>query len=305
MESSKKKFDTASSRGLPEQPYQHFDGEIWLRSDDVPGKKDRRRYRRLSAICCLRRCLTRRQLLKLRRWRKESMVKATNLTRKMHNKTSATQRSTTTGAILIGVANRVHNDIHSKLTSMCGIVVVGAAGIFCGVTLSGLRMALSTNTFVDTCFVGWPSKASILRYASPQVTKASEERSAVLQENKWKAAECMWGDLSSGMASKKRRSFQGRASPQDRQLAYLLLLWSEFQGWVTWCELLDTLLRRPLWFSRMKPSERTFATPCLAIAGSTKFTVWTVLSTWRLTRIVIWELRPLANLSPNAKDGSS
>ena len=40
-EGSKKKFDTASSRGLPYQPYRRFDSEIWLRSDDVQvGKID-------------------------------------------------------------------------------------------------------------------------------------------------------------------------------------------------------------------------------------------------------------------------
>ena len=41
---------------------------------------------------------------------------------------SPAQRSTTTGAILFGVANRVH--IHLKPTSMCGINVVGGGGGF-------------------------------------------------------------------------------------------------------------------------------------------------------------------------------
>ena len=126
-ESSKKKFDTASSRGLPQQPYQRFDSEIWLRSDDVQGRKGRRRYRQMSAICCLQRCLMRRQLLKLQSrtadeknpWRKRRIWRG-------RSTTCPSQSSTKTGAILFGVANWVH--IHLKPTSMCGINVVGGGG---------------------------------------------------------------------------------------------------------------------------------------------------------------------------------
>ena len=100
---------------------------VWLRSDDVQGRKDRRRYRRLSAICCLQRYLTRRQLLKLQSrtadeknpWRKREIWRGKSTT-------SPAQRSTKTGAILFGVAHWVH--IHLKLTSMCGINVVGGGG---------------------------------------------------------------------------------------------------------------------------------------------------------------------------------
>ena len=126
-ESSKKKFDTASSRGLPQQPYQRFDSEIWLRSDDVQGRKGRRSYRQMSAICCLQRCLMRRQLLKLQSrtadeknpWRKRRIWRG-------RSTICPSQSSTKTGAILFGVANWVH--IHLKPTSMCGINVVGGGG---------------------------------------------------------------------------------------------------------------------------------------------------------------------------------
>ena len=130
-EGSKKTFDTASSRGLAEWPYRRFDSEIWFRSDDVQGRKDRRRYRRLSAICCLQRCLARRQLLKLQSrtadkknpWRKRRIWRG-------RSTTSPVQRSTKTGAILFGVANWVH--IHLKPTSMCGInfVLGGGGGVY-------------------------------------------------------------------------------------------------------------------------------------------------------------------------------
>ena len=78
-------------------------------------------------ICCLQRCLTRTQLLKLQSrtadeknpWRKRRIWRG-------RSTTSPAQRSTKTGAILFGVANWVH--IHLKPTSMCGINVVGGGG---------------------------------------------------------------------------------------------------------------------------------------------------------------------------------
>ena len=126
-ESSKKKFDTASSRSIPQQLYQRFNGEIWVGSDDVRGRKDRRRYRQLPAICCLRRCLTRRQLLKLQsRTADEKNPRRQPRIWRGKSTTSPAQRSTTAGAILFGVADRVH--IHLKPTSMCGINVATGKG---------------------------------------------------------------------------------------------------------------------------------------------------------------------------------
>ena len=52
------------------------------------------------------------------------MAKATNLTRKKHDKPSA--KIDEDGRHLFGVANWVH--IHLKPTSMCGINVVGGGG---------------------------------------------------------------------------------------------------------------------------------------------------------------------------------
>ena len=103
--------------------YQCFNGEIWLRSDGVRGRKDRRRYRQLSAICCIRRCLTLTQLLKLQSrtadeknpWRQRRIWRG-------RSTTSPAQRSTTAAARhSIWVANRVH--IHLKPTSMFGFNV--------------------------------------------------------------------------------------------------------------------------------------------------------------------------------------
>ena len=67
------------------------------------------------------------------------MAKATNLTRKKHDKSSA--KIDEDGAILFGVANWVH--IHLEPTSTCGINVVGGGG--------GRERKVGQDAYVEGC----------------------------------------------------------------------------------------------------------------------------------------------------------
>ena len=103
---SEKKFGTASSGCLL---YQRFNGKIWHRSDDVRSRKDQQRHRPLSAVCCLRRRLTQGQHLKLQsRTADEKNPSKKRRIWRGRGTTSPAQMSMTAGAILFGVAKRVH-----------------------------------------------------------------------------------------------------------------------------------------------------------------------------------------------------
>ena len=98
--------------------YQSLDGEAWHRSDDFRGRKGDRRYRRMSAVCCLQRRVEQRKLLKLQ----SLTADKTNPRQKQRiwlerSASSPAQRSTSACAILFGVANKVHT--HLEPTSIC------------------------------------------------------------------------------------------------------------------------------------------------------------------------------------------
>ena len=155
-EGSKKKFDTASSRGFTIAAYQRFDGQIWHHNDDVRGRKDRRRYRRLSAICCPQKRLTWRQLLKLQsRAAGEKNPQRKRRTWRGRSTASPVQRSTMAGAILFGDANRVHN--HLKPTSMRRITLkvrtLTATVAACPAEIASVRSTKTTEASLCVCTV--------------------------------------------------------------------------------------------------------------------------------------------------------
>ena len=81
----------------------------------------------LSAICCIQRCLARRQLLTLQsRTADEKNQWQNRRISRGRSTISPAPKSRKTGAILFGVANWVH--IHLKPTSMCGINVLRGGG---------------------------------------------------------------------------------------------------------------------------------------------------------------------------------
>ena len=126
---SRKTLDIASSRGLQWQAYQRFDSEIWHCSGDVQGREDRQRYTVDCPLLVVFEGEKRHvQPLKLqsrtadeknRRQKRQIWRRSTN---------NPVQRPTTMGAILFGVARRVHINIHLKLTSMYCFFLGGGGG---------------------------------------------------------------------------------------------------------------------------------------------------------------------------------